>query len=261
MKKNNFPLVSVIMNCYNGEKFLKKSVTSLLNQNYKKWELIFWDNKSQDKSKKFILSFKDKRIRYFQASRFTSLYAARNLAIKQARGKFICFLDTDDWWIKSKLSIQVKLIKKNTKIKFIYSNIYLYDQEKKIKKILSKKKLPSGQITQNLLDDYKIGILSVMISKNFFRKKKFNSNYNIIGDFDFFLKLSIQENFYCIQKPLAYYRVHSRNYSKNYDLYYTEFNKWLKLNSSRLKKLNYSLKKVNFLNYKLKIKKLFRLGP
>ena len=100
-----------------------------------------------------------------------------------------------------------------------------------------------------------------MISKNFFRKKKFNSNYNIIGDFDFFLKLSIQENFYCIQKPLAYYRVHSRNYSKNYDLYYTEFNKWLKLNSSRLKKLNYSLKKVNFLNYKLKIKKLFRLGP
>ena len=239
MKKNNFPLVSVIMNCYNGEKFLKKSVTSLLNQNYKKWELIFWDNKSQDKSKKFILSFKDKRIRYFQASRLTSLYAARNLAIKQARGKFICFLDTDDWWIKSKLSIQVKLIKK----------------------IFSEKKLPSGQITQNLLDDYKIGILSVMMSKNFFKKKKFNSNYNIIGDFDFFLKLSIQENFYCIQKPLAYYRVHSRNYSKNYDLYYTEFNKWLKLNSSRLKKLNYSLKKVNFLNYKLKIKKLFRLGP
>jgi len=46
MKKNNFPLISVIMNCYNGETYLKKSIKSLLNQSYKKWELIFWDNKS-----------------------------------------------------------------------------------------------------------------------------------------------------------------------------------------------------------------------
>ena len=91
MKHNKDQLVSIIMNCYNGERYLKKSIKSVINQSYKKWELIFWDNKSQDKSKKFILSFKDKRIRYFQASRFTSLYAARNLAIKQARGKFICF--------------------------------------------------------------------------------------------------------------------------------------------------------------------------
>ena len=60
MKKNNLPLISVIMNCYNGEEFLKKSINSLLNQNYKKWELIFWDNKSQDTSKQIILNFKDK---------------------------------------------------------------------------------------------------------------------------------------------------------------------------------------------------------
>ena len=70
--------------------------------------------------------------------------------------------------------------------------------KKKKQKVLSKKKLPSGKITQNLLDDYKLGILSVMMSKNFF-EKKFNSNYNIIGDFDFFLNLSIEENFHCIK--------------------------------------------------------------
>ena len=45
------PLVSIIMNCYNGEKYLTESLKSIQNQNYKNWELIFWDNKSTDRSK------------------------------------------------------------------------------------------------------------------------------------------------------------------------------------------------------------------
>ena len=47
------PLVSIIMNCHNGEKYLKKSVSSIINQSYRNWELIFWDNKSSDNSAKF----------------------------------------------------------------------------------------------------------------------------------------------------------------------------------------------------------------
>ena len=49
MKSYNNPLVSIIMNCYNGDKYLKTSVNSILKQDYKNWELIFWDNKSTDK--------------------------------------------------------------------------------------------------------------------------------------------------------------------------------------------------------------------
>ena len=45
---NNEPLVSVIMNCYNGASFIKKSISSVINQNYKNWEIIFWDNRSTD---------------------------------------------------------------------------------------------------------------------------------------------------------------------------------------------------------------------
>ena len=57
------------------------------------------------------------------------------------------------------------------------------------------KKKPSGKITQSLLNDYKVGILSVFMSKKLFKTNKFNKKYNIIGDFDFFLKLSLKENF------------------------------------------------------------------
>ena len=92
------PLVSIIVNCYNGEKFLTHALNSVLNQTYKNWELIFWDNKSIDKSKEILKSYKEKRFKYFLASAHTKLYEARNLAIKESKGEFIALLDVDDWW-------------------------------------------------------------------------------------------------------------------------------------------------------------------
>ena len=98
------PKVSIIMNCHNGEKYLKKSISSVINQTYKNWELIFWDNKSTDRSEKIFKDFKDKRLKYFRSNNYLKLYKARNNAIKKCRGKFIAFLDTDDWWLKKKRS-------------------------------------------------------------------------------------------------------------------------------------------------------------
>ena len=58
---NNQPLISIIMNCYNGEKYLSESIKSVLSQTYQNWELIFWDNKSDDKSAEIFKIYKDKR--------------------------------------------------------------------------------------------------------------------------------------------------------------------------------------------------------
>ena len=65
-------LVSIVMNCHNGERYLKKSVYSIINQTYRNWELIFWDNKSSDNSAKIIKSFKDKRIKYYYSKKKNS---------------------------------------------------------------------------------------------------------------------------------------------------------------------------------------------
>ena len=254
------PLISIIMNCHNGEKFLRQSIKSILNQNYKKWELIFWDNKSTDNSKKIILSYKDKRIKYFKSKIFTNLYRARNLAIKKAKGKYIGFLDTDDWWVKKKLYYQINLIKKNENTNFIYSNFYVYDQKINSRKLYCDYKMPNGKITQNLLNDYNVGILSVLMNRKFFLKNNFNQNYNIIGDFDFFLNLSIKENFHCIQKPLAYYRIHENNYSKRVKVYSDELGNWLKINSKKFKKMQYSLNNIRYYFYKLKLKQFLGWG-
>ena len=94
--RKKIPFVSVIVNCFNGQEYLKNCLKSILNQTYKDWELIFWDNLSTDQSKNILNQFKDKRIKYFKSKKFTSLYEARNLAISKAKGDYLSFLDTDD---------------------------------------------------------------------------------------------------------------------------------------------------------------------
>ena len=70
--KNKSKLVSIILNCYNGSSFLKEALTSIKNQTYKNWEVIFWDNRSSDNSKDILKSFRNKKeLSKFPNNRFT----------------------------------------------------------------------------------------------------------------------------------------------------------------------------------------------
>ena len=136
---NNQPLVSIIMNCYNGETFLCESIESVLSQTYKNWELIFWDNRSEDKSAKIFKSYNDKRFKYYCASKHTLLYEARNEAIKRSSGKFVAFLDTDDFWEKDKLELQMPLFEDST-VGVVYGNIFIINEKLNKKEIFLRKK-------------------------------------------------------------------------------------------------------------------------
>ena len=253
----NQPLVSVIMNCHNGEKYLKQSILSVINQTYKNWEIIFWDNKSNDQSAKIVKSFKDKRIKYFKSNKFEKLYRTRNLAIKKSKGKYICFLDTDDLWNKNKLSSQINLIKKKN-YKIIYTNFFIKNENTKKSYLSYKETLPKGYITQNLLDNYCIGILTIMIDRKIFQQNKFNERYDVIGDFDLFLKLSKKYEISAIQRPLATFRVHNKNFSSiNLGLYLEELNFWLKKNRFKLYN-GFNLRQIKINILKLRTKKIIK---
>ena len=209
MKKE--PLVSIIMNCYNGEKYLEESLKSVVNQSYQNWELIFWDNLSSDNSKKIINNFNEKRFKYFLSDKHSILYHARNQAIKKANGDFIAFLDTDDVWLKDKLLKQIKLFSDET-IGLVYSNYWRYNKSSFLKKkrLASSKQLPSGFVTDSLLKEYSVGMLTVILRKKFLEENKdiFNTKFNMLSDLDFVLKFSKKYKFNCIQEPLAIYRQH-----------------------------------------------------
>ena len=103
-------LVTVIMNCWNGEKFLREAMDSVVAQTYLNWEIVFWDNASMDNSQEIALSYGNK-VRYFRSERKLSLGEARNQAFSKARGEFIAILDVDDVWLPEKLERQLELFK------------------------------------------------------------------------------------------------------------------------------------------------------
>ena len=111
----NKALVSIIINCHNGEKYLQQTLRSILNQDYENWEVIFFDNSSNDGSKNIFKSFDDKRFKYFYNKKKINLYDARNKAIYKAKGDFISFLDTDDIWKRNFLKKHLKIILRTKK--------------------------------------------------------------------------------------------------------------------------------------------------
>ena len=124
-------LMSIIMNCHNGEKYLRQSISSIISQSYENWELIFWDNNSSDKSEKIARKFNDKRIKIFKSNSFKKLYEARNLAIEKASGDFISFIDTDDFWHHNKIEKQINFFSQNKDFEIVYSNYLILDEKKK----------------------------------------------------------------------------------------------------------------------------------
>jgi glycosyltransferase involved in cell wall biosynthesis len=227
--------VSVIMNCYNGEEYLNHSIRSLISQTYNNWELIFWDNHSNDNSKNIVKSFKDPRIKYFFSKKYQSLHVARNRALKKCTGNYIAFLDTDDFWDKSKLNTQLKELEKKKTV-MLYSNCWLLNENTFLKKKkITTKILPSGFIFLKNLRNYCIPLCTIVINHSFLKKNKlkFNESYNIIGDYDLVMRIALKNKIFSIQKPLATYRIHPKSYSINNKLMLLE---------EKLKWINYQLK-------------------
>jgi len=239
-------LISIIVNCHNGGAFLKDCLLSIKRQTYKNFEVIFWDNASKDNSKIIFLSTKDARFKYYRKKKKTTLYKARNLALKKTKGDFISFIDTDDMWHKDKLKTQLNGFKKKN-IGVVYSNILL-QKSNGSKKLLFKEKLPSGMICESFYKNYYPTILSFMIRKNIL-KIKFNEIYNHIGDFDFFYRLAKIVEFKAVNKPLGIYRVHENNLSKlNRINEIEEMENWIKRNINLIdeKKINKLKARLNY---------------
>ena len=231
-------LVSIIVNCHNGQNFLNKSLNSIRNQSYKNWEVIFWDNCSTDNSEKILKSFNEKRFLYFKSKKITNLSAARNLAISKSKGKYICFLDVDDYWCKNKIFEQIKIFN-DQDVALVFTNFYLEDELKRKKKLFLNSKIENNNIINYFLKKYPVGISTVMFDKDKITKNLFDENYHIIGDFDFVMKASLNNKILGINDSLVTILMHENNETKKkFKLYVLELLIW------------YKKHKEVFLNYK-----------
>lgn len=108
-------LVSIITPAHNAERFVEDTILSIIHQTYEEWELLITDDCSTDNTLHIIQSYaqKDERIKVFPLSSCVGAAEARNNSIRQARGKYIAFLDSDDVWLPEKLEKQLAFMQKN----------------------------------------------------------------------------------------------------------------------------------------------------
>ena len=230
VSEKNFPLVSIIMNCFNGERYLQVALESVLKQTYQNWEVIFWDNQSVDNSAKIFQKYKDPRFKYFLAKKNTYLYEARNYAIEQSSGSFIAFLDVDDWWLPDKLEKQILLFS-DREVGFTYGNYFLKNELKKKKWIAHKSKIPTGWVLDELLKSYFVGLLTLVVRRSAIETLDYfcDSRYHVMGDLDLVIRLSINWKSDAVQEPIAVCRKHGNNeLYKHRTLHVNELERWIK---------------------------------
>lgn len=123
------PLISIVMPVFNSGAYVQKSIQSVLTQTYTKWELLIVDDGSTDNSWEILTRWqqKDNRIKIFQQKN-AGVSVARNTALKQMTGDFLCFLDSDDWLPNSSLEDRINKFQESDTICFVDGFVTIYDK-------------------------------------------------------------------------------------------------------------------------------------
>lgn len=195
-------LVSVIMPSYNTAEYITESIQSVLNQTYTNWELIIVDDCSTDNTDEVVSKISDERIRYFKNEKNSGAAVSRNKALREARGQWIAFLDSDDLWMPEKLEKQINFMEKNS-YSFSYTNYeeINVDGKKTNVKVTGPKKISKsgmfnycwpGCLTV-MIDATKVGLVQIEdIKKN--------------NDYAMWLKICKKADCYLLDEMLAQYR-------------------------------------------------------
>ncbi|WP_374724691.1 glycosyltransferase family 2 protein [Calidifontibacillus erzurumensis] len=213
MEKFQDNLVSVITPSYNSERFIKDTIESVLAQTYQNWEMIIVDDCSTDGTVRLIRKYQrmDRRIKLFRLKQNSGPAVARNLAIGQARGRYIAFLDSDDQWLPNKLAEQLQFMKEN-QIAFSYTQYRNMNESGKPGSVVS---IPDQVTYEDLLKHNVIGCLTVMLDRKVIGKVQM---VNLRSRQDYALWLSILKKGYTaygLQKVLAKYRNVENSLSSN----------------------------------------------
>ncbi len=222
------PLVSILMNCYNGEAYLREAIESVLSQTYQNWEIIFWDNQSTDRSAEIFQSYRDPRFKYFYASRHTDLGGGRAKAWEFLTGEFIAILDTDDVWFPEKLEKQIRLFD-DPEVGLVISDTLFFNDSSETP--LYKGNYPkTGWVFEDLLKGYFVSLETLVFRRSAAMKlpRAFDPEFSFIADFDLVVRLSRISKLALYPEVLAKWRMHNASDSWKFpQAFLEEKERWL----------------------------------
>lgn len=200
-------MVSIITPCYNSSKYIGEMIESIINQTYTDWELLITDDCSTDDSREIVEGYakKDSRVKLFQLKANSGAGIARNNSIKEAKGRYIAFCDSDDLWRHDKLEKQLEFMKTNG-YKFVFCQAIVIDTNDNLVGFNKRKKRVS--YTSTKIINY-IGTSGVMydtegIGKFYMKPIRRRQDWVLWMDI-----LKVTKYAYCQQEPLGIVRTNN----------------------------------------------------
>ena len=218
MNDNATPLVSVVIPTYNHARYLRRALQSVIDQTYTNWEAIVIDNHSKDSTDEVMASFADPRITYFKIHNNGVIAASRNAGIREAKGEWIAFLDSDDWWTADKLKACCESI--NDKVDLIYHDLKIISDQPRF---LRPKIIKSWQVKSLVLIDLMARGNAIATSSAVVRKKLLqqlngmseNANMVAAEDYNTWLRIAqLTNKFRYVSKKLGFYQLHNQGVSQ-----------------------------------------------
>lgn len=231
---SNVPLISVIIPCFNAEKYLMETVESVIAQTYTQWEIVIVDDFSTDDTFKLALELaqREERIKCFRIEHSGLASVVRNFGAAKAKGEYLAFLDSDDIWVPEKLKEQIKFIIRNKSCSMVYSmsisfgDVNFFSPRFELLPLLHK----ACRTYDDLIEKgNSITCSSVLVKKDLFNAVNgFDEDINLkaVEDYDLWIRLSQKTQIGFIPRILVKYRIHKSQSSDN-----------LEVNIQRLKNL------------------------
>jgi glycosyltransferase involved in cell wall biosynthesis len=209
-------MVSVLMSCYNHDKFVGEAIESVIGQTFEDFEFIILDNGSTDGSAQIIEDYekKDDRIRVMSYNKNLGIPRALNELIDSAKGNFLARIDSDDMWVETKLEKQLEVMKQNDNL-IVWTEADLIDAESRstgnkfTQRYENLKR--NGDIFDQLLAGNYIFCSSMMYKRENLEGIRYNEHIRNLNDHKFNLDLSYRYKYHFIPETLSKYRLHGGN--------------------------------------------------
>jgi glycosyltransferase involved in cell wall biosynthesis len=204
------PVVTVVMPAFNSAQVIKDSLDSIQAQTFRDFEVIVVDDGSTDNTAQIVRNFckADARFTLIQQPN-SGISRARNAAIRQARGEWIAFLDSDDLWLPEKLSRQMELSVKDPHANLLFTNYYPWDGKNDLREGYSpEKSLPQGDVMEELIWRFVFLPSSVLVRRQLLLEAGlFDVELFLSEDWDLWLRLgTLGLKVRGVREPLVRYR-------------------------------------------------------
>lgn len=231
MTPNSENLLTVLMPVFNGEKYLKTAMDSILNQTYSDFEFLIINDGSTDLTEEIINTYKDPRINYIKNDRNRGIVVTLNIGLEMSRGKYIARMDADDIAYPARLEQQLNFMLAQPECKLCGTRAIAINENGSQTYKLKRPYVAADLKVQHLFRNSFIHP-TVMLDAEVAREFKYAANYEYAEDYHLFAQIALKYPTANLKTALLYYRIHSENITSK---------KQLEMNKSEMKTINYLL--------------------